>query len=272
MEDSHEQRTSEHASGAECRRRFHPTIQRPNGGFTANSKRLHGGHSATPGRHSATPRRPATVGAYGPRVPSIVGPVILIALGLWPCWSYRHINASRVLGLVWALVAALLIGAGLGMLAEWALDLRTGAPVRRSGSFVGIIILLALLGFGASGWNHMGPWFNQWGQRQWRLFQLFGMPEHDFDQQGLNAQIPADSAIDIDNPRGDVSITAGDGPNVDVQAHEVAFASSDGDAKKIFDAEAPHMKVSGNAVLDQVGEQQQRPGEPDGDGAEDRRG
>jgi DUF4097 and DUF4098 domain-containing protein YvlB len=36
---------------------------------------------------------------------------------------------------------------------------------------------------------------------------------------------------------------------VEVQAHEVAYAGSDGDARKIFDAEAAHLKVSGNAVL-----------------------
>ena len=46
-----------------------------------------------------------------------------------------------------------------------------------------------------------------------------------------------------------MSVTAGDGPNVEVQAHEVAFANSDSDAKKIFDAEAAHLTVSGNAVL-----------------------
>jgi len=46
---------------------------------------------------------------------------------------------------------------------------------------------------------------------------MFGMPQHDSDQQALNAQIPANSAIDIENPRGDVSVTAGDGPNVEVQ-------------------------------------------------------
>ena len=74
-------------------------------------------------------------------------------------------------------------------------------------------------------------------------------PEHDFDQQALNAQVPANATVDIENPRGDVSITAGDGPNVEVQAHEVAFADSDGDAKKIFDAEAARSKVSGNAVM-----------------------
>ena len=83
-------------------------------------------------------------------------------------------------------------------------------------------------------------------------------------------QIPANSVIDIENPRGDVSVTAGDGPNVEVQAHEVAYASSDSDAKKIFDAEAAQLKVSGNAVLIKSDEQRQRPGEPDGDGAQER--
>ena len=36
---------------------------------------------------------------------------------------------------------------------------------------------------------------------------------------------------------------------IEVQAHEVAYASSDAEAKKIFDAEAPHLTVSGSAVL-----------------------
>jgi DUF4097 and DUF4098 domain-containing protein YvlB len=188
-------------------------------------------------------------GAYGPRVPSIVGPVILIAIGVVALLVLTGtINGSQFwswYGRWWPLV---LIGAGLGLLAEWALDLRRETPVRRSGNFVGIIILLALMGFGAAGWNHMGPWFDQWGNDNGDFFN-FGMPQHDFDQQGLNAQIPANSAIDIENPRGDVSVTAGDGPNVEVEAHEVAYASSDADAKKIFDAEAAQLKVSGNAVL-----------------------
>ena len=37
--------------------------------------------------------------------------------------------------------------------------------------------------------------------------------------------------------------------SVEVQAHELAYAGSDSDAKKIFDAEAPHMTVSGSSVL-----------------------
>ena len=189
-------------------------------------------------------------GGYGPRVPSIVGPVILITIGIVALLVISGTISGSLFwawyGRWWPLV---LIGAGLGLLAEWALALRRETPVRRSGSFVGIIILLALMGFGAAGWNHMGPWFNQWGNENGDLFNMFGMPQHDSDQQALNAQIPANSAIDIENPRGDVSVTAGDGPNVEVQSHEVAYAGSDGDAKKIFDAEAAQLKVSGNAVL-----------------------
>lgn len=189
-------------------------------------------------------------GAYGPRVPSIVGPVMLICVGVIALLVLSgYISGSQFwswYGRWWPLV---LIGAGLGLLAEWALDLRRETPVRRSGSFVGIIILLAFLGFGAAGWNHMGPWFNQWNNNNGDFFNSFGLPQHDNDQQVQSVPIPANAAIEIENPRGDVSITAGDTPNVEVQAHEVAFAGSDSEAKKIFDAEAAQLQVSGSAVM-----------------------
>jgi DUF4097 and DUF4098 domain-containing protein YvlB len=195
-------------------------------------------------------QRYAYSGVYGPRVPSIVGPIILICVGVIALLLMTgHINAGEFwswYGRWWPL---LLILAGLGLLAEWALDMRRKTPVRRSGSFVGIIILLAILGSGAAAWNHAGPWFNRWGGDNGDFFNMFGMPEHDSDQQVQTAQVPADSTIDIENPRGDVSVTAGDAPTVEVQAHEVAFASSDSEAKKIFDIETAQLKVSGSAVL-----------------------
>jgi DUF4097 and DUF4098 domain-containing protein YvlB len=190
------------------------------------------------------------VGTYGPRVPSVVGPIILIGAGVVALLLLTgHINASMFwpwYGHWWPL---LLIGAGLALLGEWALDARREAPVRRGGSFVGILILLALIGMGAAGWNHMGPWFNQWNDNGDDFFNAFGLPEHDNDQQVLDTQIPANAAVEIQNPRGDVSITAGDGSNIQVQAHEVAYANNDSDAKKIFSAEAPDVKVTGSAVL-----------------------
>jgi len=190
------------------------------------------------------------VGAYGPRVPSLVGPVILIGIGIVAMLVITgHIAAGQFwswYGRWWPL---LLIGAGLAMLAEWALDLRREVPVRRGSGFVGILILLAFLGFGAAGWTHMGPWFSQFGDNGDDFFNAFGQPEHNNDMQAQTVQIPANASIDIENPRGDVSITAGDSANIEVQAHEVAYAGSDSEAKKIFDAEAPHVNVSGSSVL-----------------------
>jgi DUF4097 and DUF4098 domain-containing protein YvlB len=190
-------------------------------------------------------------GTYVPRVPSIVGPIILIAIGIV---ALLIITGHMAANGFWAWYAQwwplLLIGAGLALLGEWALDMRNKTPVRRGGSFVGILILLAIVGLGAAGWNNWwGPFRAQFGDNGDDFFNSFGRPEKDNDQQILNAQIAANSSIQIQNPRGDISITAGDGPNVEVQAHEVAYADSDSAAKKIFDAEAAHLTVSGNAVL-----------------------
>jgi len=185
-------------------------------------------------------------GIYGPRVPSVVGPVILISVGLVALLVITgHINADSFwnwYGQWWPL---LLIGAGLALLAEWGLDMRRKTPVRRGGSFIGILILLAFVGAFASAHNHIwGPWGGDGD-----FFNSFGMPEHDFDQPSLNQQVPANATIDIENPRGDVSVTASDQPNVVVQAHEVAYASSDSSAKNVFDNEAAHLAVNGNSVL-----------------------
>lgn len=190
------------------------------------------------------------MGVYGPRVPSVVGPVILIGVGVV---AFLVLTGHIAGGDFWAWYGKwwplLLIGAGLALLGEWVLDLRREVPVRRGGSFVGIIVLLAFLGFCAAGWTHYGPWFTHWNGNDSDFFNSFGQPEHDNDQKLLSATIPGNATIEIDNPRGDVSITAGDGSTVEVQAQEVAYAASDGEAKKIFDTEAPHLTVSGSAVL-----------------------
>ena len=144
----------------------------------------------------------------------------------------------------------MLIAAGLAMLAEWALDIRRETPVRRGTGFVGVLILLAILGFAASGWTrgYWGNWRSDWGDHD-DFFNVFGLPQHDLDQQPISVQILENATVQIENPRGDVSVTSGDSSNIEVQAHEVAFAGSDEEAKKIFDAEQAHVTVSGSAVL-----------------------
>ncbi len=189
-------------------------------------------------------------GAYGPRVPSIVGPLILVAIGVvWLLLFMGRIQPAHFwswYGHWWPL---LLILAGLAMLGEWALDLRRATPVRRGGGFVGLLILLAIVGFAAAGWDHWGPLRAQWGDQGDNFFNFFGLPEHDLDQPAIEMPVPANASVQVENPRGDVSITSGEGGSIQVQAHEVAFAGSDADAKKVFDAEAARVTVSGNAVL-----------------------
>jgi DUF4097 and DUF4098 domain-containing protein YvlB len=198
-----------------------------------------------------TAMRANYAGVYGPRVPSMVGPVILIGAGVV---ALLVLSGRIDAGNFWTWYAhwwpLLLIGAGLALLGEWALDMRRPTPVRRGGSFVGLLILLAILGFGAAGWkNAWGPFRAQFGDNGDDFFNIFGLPEHDVDQQVLNSAIPANSTVEIENPRGDVSVTAGDTATIQVQAHAVAYASSDADANKIFAAEAAHVTVSGSAVL-----------------------
>jgi DUF4097 and DUF4098 domain-containing protein YvlB len=190
-----------------------------------------------------------------PRVPSIVGPLILIAIGvIWLLIYTGHLQGHEF----WTWYAhwwpVVLILAGVAMLGEWMLDMRRPTPVYRRGSFVGLVILLAIFGMIASGTNHLGingPW--NWNGDGSDFWNMMGQPEHDSDQAVINQELPANAAIEIENPRGDISISAGDGSAIEVQSHEVAYANSDGEAGKVFDAEKTVLTVNGSAALVRAG-------------------
>jgi DUF4097 and DUF4098 domain-containing protein YvlB len=189
-------------------------------------------------------------GVYGPRVPSMVGPVILICIGIIALLIMTgHLAAENFWEWYSRWWPVLLIVAGLALLAEWALDLKREVPVRRKGGFVGLLLLLTVIGLGSSGWRQMGVGNWHWNGDNDDFFNSFGAPEHDNDAQVLNTTVPANATVDIENPRGDVSITGGDDNTVQVQAHEEAFTNSDDEAKKIWDSEATHVTVSGTSVL-----------------------
>ncbi len=189
-------------------------------------------------------------GFYGPRVPSIVGPLLLVSAGVI---ALLIVTGRMDSGAFWSWYGQwwplLLIVAGVVLLGEWALDMHRGVPVRRKGSFVGILIFLAFLGMIAAAHNHFfwSPFHGNFGDND--FFNAFRPPEHDMDQPVEKQQIPANAFIEIRNPRGDVSITASDESNLEVQAHEVAYAGSDDAAKKIFDSEAAKVTVNGNSVV-----------------------
>ena len=192
------------------------------------------------------------VGMYGPRVPSMIGPILLVCAGVV---ALLVVSGRLGAGAFWSWYGRwwplLLIGAGLALLAEWALDMRRLTPVRRSGGFIWILILLAGLGVASATVNRFwSPFSNHFGNNG--FFDNFGLPRHDSDQPVDIRQIPANATIEIRNPRGDVSITGSDEPTLKVQAHEVAYAGSDAAAKKIFDAEAAQVTVSGSVVTIQA--------------------
>ena len=192
---------------------------------------------------------------YGPHVPSIVGPVILVAIGvIWLLIYSGHIAPGAFWGWYGHWWPALLIIAGLAMLGEWALDVRRATPVRRSGSIVGLLVVLAIVGMAVAGWSHLhGPWVHgPWNNGDNDFFNMFGLPQHDTDQAAIQVAIPANATIQIQNPRGDVSVTAGGATAIEVMAHQVAYASSDQDADKIFASEKAAVQVNGSSVLVQT--------------------
>ena len=193
-------------------------------------------------------------GAYGPRVPSIVGPLILIAIGvIWLLIYNGRVDQTAFWAWYGHWWPALLIFAGLALLAEWAIDVRRATPVRRGGSFVGILLVFAVVGIAAAAWTHMGgPWtFGPWNNGNSPFFRMFG-PEHDNDEPAIHQEIPANATIEIQNPRGDVSVAAGGATSIDVLAHQVAYANSDDEANKIFAAEKTAVQVSGSSVVVQT--------------------
>jgi DUF4097 and DUF4098 domain-containing protein YvlB len=189
------------------------------------------------------------------RVPSVAGPIILIAVGII---ALLLITGRLDADMFWTAVERwwplMLIGLGLVALAEWAIDLRReNPPARRFGGYVWLVVLLVFIGVGGTGWHHWsGPLRAQFGDDDGDFFNSFGRPQHTLDQPVLNTAIPANAIVQVQNPRGDISISAGDGADIGVTAHQVAFADNDADANKIFDSQKAHVTVTGNTVLVKV--------------------
>jgi DUF4097 and DUF4098 domain-containing protein YvlB len=188
------------------------------------------------------------------RVPSIAGPIILIGVGIAALLLVTgRIDADNFWNWFDHWWPMLLIAVGLIALAEWAIDLRReNPPARRYGGYIWLIVLLIIVGTSASGFHRFwGPFRAEFGDNN-NFFNAFGQPQHDLDQPVLNSQIPANAQVQIQNPRGDISISAGDDANIVVRAHQVAYANSDAEANKIFDSQQAHVTVSGNTVVVKV--------------------
>ncbi len=178
---------------------------------------------------------------------SITGPIILVAVGI----IALMVETGRMNGYaVWNWYVQwwplLLIAVGLISLAEYFLDRNDPYARRRSGGgFFFLIVLLLFLGWGAHSARHWGLG-RQLGNDN-DFWYMFG-EEHDNDIQ-MDQAAAANGTVNVQNPRGDVTVTASTDGQIHLRAHEVVHTTSDKDAQKGFDAVRPRMTSSGSGSI-----------------------
>ncbi|HYK34842.1 DUF4097 family beta strand repeat-containing protein [Alloacidobacterium sp.] len=180
--------------------------------------------------------------------PSIAGPVILLAVGIIALlMETGRLSAPRFWGWYAQWWPMLLIGIGLVLLLEYFIDRNNPYAGRRSMGGFGILILLLILGgLGTHAAHVWGPLHDQFSDNGDDFWSLMG-EEHDNDVQQDEAISP-NAAVQIQNPRGDVTITASSDDKMHLKAHQVVHTSSDNDARKTFDAVTPKVINSGANV------------------------
>lgn len=181
---------------------------------------------------------------------SVVGPLFLLGLGL----LFLLIETGRLswgratlwYGHWWPL---LLIGAGLVMLAEWALNGRRGALL--GGGMVTLLIFLGSVGWTAGQvHDHLhfnGENFNGWSPFLGDLHEEEGAP--------ASSAVAADGTLLIHNPHGDVSVTgASEDGQVHVTVHKELRGNNDGDLARSRQVLQPGFTGSPAALELSVGE------------------
>jgi Putative adhesin/Domain of unknown function (DUF5668) len=192
----------------------------------------------------------------GMRRGSILGPVVLIAVGIvFLLVQTGHLDHARVwewYGHWWPF---LLVAAGLVVLAEWAVDqhlMRDPQRPQYSRSLGGGIFLVSLFfifgGITAHGFHQFfdsnGRLIPGFQLDQDSLDQLFG-DKHDSDQTIDTAFVPG-SSLSVVNPRGDVTITgSSDDGRIHIAIHKQIYARTDSDAENKARQLAPETGVDG---------------------------
>src|SRR6201994_2546975 len=183
----------------------------------------------------------------GWRRPALVRPIVLIIIGV----VALLIQAGTISGYEfwdwyvrwWPL---LLIGLGLALLGEWYLQ--QGDPYSRRtgvGGLVFLIVLVAMLGIvGKHAMNSPFGWhFPDDDDNNWSM-HLFGQ-QHDADRQ-FDQAFGANGKLTIENPHGDVSISAATDDRIHISAHQTVYTSNDRDAEKQLAKLRPELEVNGN--------------------------
>ena len=174
----------------------------------------------------------------GLRRGSIVGPLLVIAIGV----IFLLIQTGKVANIVfWNFFGhwwpVILIGVGIVVLIEWTFDQlfrdETKPYVRRGigGGVVFLLIIIAITGVVFEGIHDSGHTLfgNNFNFNENDFSEFMG-DKHQSDQTFAQA-FPAGSSLEVDNPRGDVTISGtSDDNQIHVIAHKEVYTRSDSDA------------------------------------------
>jgi DUF4097 and DUF4098 domain-containing protein YvlB len=183
------------------------------------------------------------------RRPSVAGPIILLAVGVVALLiETGRISAASFWGWYAQWWPVLLIGVGAILLLEYFFDRNNPYAGRRSFGGFGFLIFVILFSAWATRAAHVwGPLSDQFSDNGDDFWTMMG-EEHDNDVE-LSEAVSPTAAVQIQNPRGDVTITASSDNQAHVRAHQIVHTSSSDQAQKIFDAVKPKLIVSGSSAV-----------------------
>jgi DUF4097 and DUF4098 domain-containing protein YvlB len=178
----------------------------------------------------------------GGRRGSITGPIVLLIVGVIALLvEMGRLNGYAVWDWYVRWWPLLLIAVGVISLAEYFFDRNDPYAGRRAGGgIVGLILLLLVLGWAAHGFRRLG-W--HLGVNNDDFAFMFG-EEHDNDVQ-MDQAAPAGGTVNVQNPRGDVTVTGSTDGQIHLRAHEVVH-TSDKNAEREFERVRPRIAASGS--------------------------
>ncbi len=194
----------------------------------------------------------------GMRRASVLGPLMLIGAGfLFLLMETGRIDRRAFFASYARWWPLLLVGAGLVVLGEWALDqMHMSDPDRpqyRRSIGGGVIVLLLFFAF-LGAWADTGYSFSRtdgrwivrglnFDQDSWT--ELLRRQGHEFDQT-VDLALPAGSSIAIVNPHGNVTVTGtSDDGRIHIAEHKTIYAFSDSEAEDRAKQLAPQTSTEG---------------------------
>lgn len=190
---------------------------------------------------------------------SIVGPVLLVSSGLFLLVTEAaHIQGNLLLFWLARWWPLLLLGAGLILAAEWAIDTRSvvqgqGPAARRTlGPIATILLVFATLtGVLAMGLQNSRDWLRgNWPAGfadSWSLDQLFA--QHQETTRELSAPLPSGALLTVQNYRGDISVS-GASPDglVHISVHQRLEAMRQDQLQARERQDQPQLKRDGSGL------------------------